>query len=262
MLARCVPPWSLLVMIAPFMAAMGAPDAGARPLAEVKSRGVLALCANPSALPYASDKPDAPGFQVEIARALAAGIGVELEIDWIVPRMRAATVDCDVLLDTIALPDIDGPRLRLSHPYQSSGVALGLARGVEGIRTFGDLKREQRVGTMVGSLASVVLGKRGLVTVPYAFEDEMVDDLAKGALQAAACSPATIAFFRHVHPDSGIALVHAYEDEPELRWNVAVGMRRADDALVDAINKALDTLIADGTLERIYAHYGVEYRKP
>jgi ABC-type amino acid transport substrate-binding protein len=237
-------------------------DAVARPLAEIKSRGAISICANPNALPHASNKPDTPGFQVEIGRALAQNMGLQLQVEWIVPRMRAATVDCDILLDTIALPEVQGPRILLSHPYQKSGVALGLAKGVDGIRGFGDLKPGQRVGVMSNSVASVILGKQGLSTVPYAFEDEMVADLAKGDLQAVACSPASVAYYMHLHPEAGLSLVHAYDNEPELRWNLALGLRRADDALAEAVNQALDHLVGDGTIKAIYAKYGVEYRHP
>jgi len=90
----------------------------------------------------------------------------------------------------------------------------------------------------------------------------MVEDLARGDLDACAVSPATIAYYIHAHPDAKLTYVHAYDSEPELRWNLAVGMRRSDPALVDAINVALDRMIADGTVERIYTRYGVDYRKP
>ena len=49
---------------------------------------------------------------------------------------------------------------------------------------------------------------------------------------------------------------------PELRWEVAVGMRNADDALVAAVNTALDRILADGTVSRIYASYGIEQSIP
>jgi len=41
-----------------------------------------------------------------------------------------------------------------------------------------------------------------------------------------------------------------------------VGLRKSDAALVDAINEILEKLIADGTLTRIYANYGLEHRLP
>jgi len=56
--------------------------------------------------------------------------------------------------------------------------------------------------------------------------------------------------------------VRAQDNEPELRWNVAVGLRRADDALLDAVNAALKALLDDGTIRTIYARYGIEHRRP
>jgi ABC-type amino acid transport substrate-binding protein len=177
--------------------------------------------------------------------------------------MRASLVDCDLLLDTIALPEIQRGPIKLSHPYQKSGVALGLRPGNEAVRGFADLAPGgPRVGVMVDSLASVILGKRGVRTVPYSFESDMVEDFARREIDACAVSPATIAYYIHAHPEAHLAYVHAYDTEPELAWNLAVGLRRSDDALLDAVNSALDKLIADGTIGRIYERYGVEYRRP
>ena len=237
--------------------------AAARTLAEVRARGVISMCANPDALPHSSNKAEFPGFQIEIGRALAQQLGFPLELYWIVPRIRASLVDCDLLLDTIADPDVQRGPIKLSHPYQKSGVALALRPGNESVHGFQDLAPgRERIGVMVNSVASVVLGKRGIRTVPYSFETDMVEDLAKGSIDACAVSPATIAYYIHAHPEAHLAYVHAYDNEPELRWNLAVGLRRSDDALVDAVNAALDRLIADGTVERIYARYGVDYRRP
>jgi polar amino acid transport system substrate-binding protein len=261
---RRKPPGSTCTLtVALFLALLLAVPLSARTLAEVRARGTISMCANPDALPHASKREDLPGFQIEIGRALAQALGMPLEIDWIIPRMRASLVDCDFLLDTIAAPDVDRGPIKLSHPYQRSGVALALRPGNEAVHGFQDLASgRQRVGVMVNSLAGAILGRRGVRTVPYSFESEMVDDLARGDLDAGAVSPATIAYYIHAHPEARLSYVHAYDSEPELRWNLAVGMRRTDDALVDAINVALDRLIADGTVERIYARYGVDYRKP
>jgi ABC-type amino acid transport substrate-binding protein len=167
-----------------------------------------------------------------------------------------------MLLDTIADNDVQRAPLRLSHPYQKSGVALAFRSGVAAARGFQDLPPGLRVGVLVNSVASKLLGLRSVRTVPYAFESDMVDDLAKGELDACAVSPASIAYFIYRHPDAGLRYVHAYDAEPELRWNLAIGLRRSDDALQDAVNASLDKMIDDGTLARVYAKYGVEYRRP
>jgi polar amino acid transport system substrate-binding protein len=239
-----------------------AEHAGARTLAEVKSLGAISMCANRDALPYASNKPETPGFQIEIGRAIAEGLGVPLNIEWIFPRRRANVVNCDMLLDNINDPEVNEGRMRLSRPYQKSGLALGLRRGAEDISDFRELKKGQKIGVMVSSYASMVLGKAGKSISPYAFQADMVEDLQKGELYGAAVSAPTMSYYILQHPDSGLRLVNAFDSVPQLTWEVAVGLRKSDAALVDAVNEILEKLIADGTLTRIYAKYGIEHRLP
>lgn len=239
-----------------------AENASARTLAEVKSLGAIFMCAGPDALPYASDKPETPGFQIELGRAIAAGLGVSLNVEWIVARRRRNLVNCDMTLDSINDPEVNEGQARLSRPYQKSGVALGLRRDAEAISDFRELKKGQKVGVMINSFASMVLGKADKTTSPYAFQADMVEDLQKGELYGAAVSAATLSYYIFQHPDSGLRLVNAFASVPELTWEVAVGLRKSDAALVDAVNEILEKLIADGTLVRIYAKYGVDYRAP
>jgi ABC-type amino acid transport substrate-binding protein len=250
------------VSFAALIALASAFSASARTLEEIKQRGIVSMCANPNALPYATEKGEPPGFQIELGRAVAKELGVSLSTEWIVPRRRASQVNCDLLFDTVNQPEVYEGKLLLTRPYQKSGVALALRADADGVASFRDLKPGQKVGVMVSSVTSMVLGKRGVTTSPYAFEQDMVEDLAKGELFGAAVSPARAAYYIKQHPESGLRLVHAYEDEPELSWTVSIGLRKADQALLDAVNSALDKLLADGTVTRIYQGYGVEHRKP
>ena len=237
--------------------------ASARTLAEVKARGTFTLCANPDSLPYASQsaKP-LPGFQVEIGQALARGLGVDFDVGWLGPAWKARLVNCDFFLDAFDDPAIHEGKLLLSKPYHKTGVALLIPSGHPEVKRFDDVPKGSKVGVMVGSLAQTRLGQRGLTTSPYSFESDMLQDVASGALFGAACSPANGAWFLLQHPDAKLELVHAYDSESELSWRVAVGMRKADADLVEAVNGALQKLMDDGTLEKIYAHYGVPYRRP
>ena len=139
---------------------------------------------------------------------------------------------------------------------------LRCGRESSGVTSFADLKKGQRVGAVVGSITSVILGRKGLPTIPFTFEDDIVEALGKGELDAALVTPATIGYYNLVHKDAPVTLVRAYESVPEFRWEVAVGMRKADDALVTAVNRALDRLIADGTIRRIYTSYEPEGAHP
>ena len=244
--------WALLV---------SAPASG-RPWPEIRTQGEISVCANPNALPYSSNRPDSPGFQLEIARALAARLGVRLRVEWIVPRMRAATVDCDLLMDTIAVPGVQPPSLKLSVPYYRGGVPLAFARGQEPAPTYRALRAGTRVGVIMNSLASLIVSRTPATMIPFGFEDDMLEAAGRGEIAAAAASAASIGYFNLRHPEARLTLMHAEDDEPELRWAVAVGMRRADDDLVQAVNGAVAALLEDGTLAAIYARYGVVHRRP
>ena len=177
--------------------------------------------------------------------------------------LQLGRIDCDVVLDAIVDQESARERhVQLSKPYQVSGVAIALRPGVSGVAGFADLKKGQRVGAMVGSLASVTLGQKGLPTIPFTFEDEMLEALGKGELDAALVTPVSIGYYNLLHKDAPVTLVRAYESQPELRWEIAVGMRKSDDALVAAVNEAIDRLLADGTVNRIYASYGIEPSPP
>jgi polar amino acid transport system substrate-binding protein len=243
------------------LALIGMP-AHARTLAEVKALGAISVCVNPDALPYSSNKPETPGFQLELAREIAGGLGLSLSVEWILPRRRANVVNCDMLLDSVNNPAMHEGRLLLSRPYQISGVALGLSRGAAPIGDYRELLPGQKVGVMVSSVASVVLGKAGKTTSPYAFQADLIADLEKGDLYAIAVSAASMSYYIRQHPDSGLQLAYAFDSEPDLRWEVSVGLRKSDRALVDAVNGVLDRVIADGTLTAIYQRYGVEHRVP
>ncbi len=250
-------------MAVAFAQCASVPDLQARPLSSIKERGRLLVCANPNALPFAAKNGERRGVQLELAQALADQLGVALEIGWVVFTNQIFAVDCDIVLDSIVDAEAQGERrVKLSRPYQQSGVALAFRAGVTPVATYAELEPGLRIGTMVSSIARVYLGKHDIATIPYAFEDEMIEALGKGEIDVAAVSPATIGFYNLTHPSAPVRATMAFAAVPELNWSVAVGMRKADDALVDSVNAALDKLLADGTVRRIYASYGIEQRAP
>jgi polar amino acid transport system substrate-binding protein len=235
----------------------------ARPLASIKERGSIMLCANPNALPYAAKNGERPGIQLELGKALADQLGVGLEVGWVVFPNQISRVDCDIVLDSIVDQEVQGGRrVKLSRPYHQSGVALAFRPGVAPVASYAELKPDLRIGAMVGSFARLYLGQHDIASIPFTFEDEMVEALGKGEIDVAAVSLTSVGFYNLSHPNAVVTATMAFAAVPELNWSVAVGMRKADDALVDRINEALAKLIADGTIHRIYASYGVDQRVP
>ena len=96
----------------------------------------------------------------------------------------------------------------------------------------------------------------------FGFEVDSLEALANHEIDAAAVTPTIAGYFNLTHPDKAVRILGLDESEANLNWNVAVGMVRPDDKLRDAIDDALERLRADGTVERIYARYGVALQSP
>ncbi len=237
-------------------------SAPARSLQLITAGGSLAVCAHPNALPYASRNGELPGLQIEIAEALAAQLGVSLTKSWVFNSYQFRRAGCDIVLDAIgdkgALAEVG---LRSSRPYHRSGVVLAL-RSDSPITSLSNLGKEQKVGVQVGSIAAMRFNTSGIGTSPFTFEDDMLEALANKEIDAAAVTPGAIGWYNLKHPDAPLKQIKPFEGDADLNWNVAVGMLSPDDKLRERIDAAIGTLLADGTLSRLYARYGMTFRPP
>jgi polar amino acid transport system substrate-binding protein len=234
----------------------------ARTLDAIRASGVLGLCAHPNSLPFASKAGDPPGFQVELGRQLARELGVSLRLDWIITQYQMRAANCDVLLDVIADREAQGEtRLRISKPYYRTGVALAVPSS-SALTSFKSLGEHTKVGVQVGSIAAMIIGQRRVPTSTFGFETDSLDAVSNHEIDAAAVTPTAASYFNLTHPDKALRILDRDEGVADLNWNVAVGMVRPDDALREAIDAALDRLRNDGTIDRIYGHYGVVLQAP
>jgi polar amino acid transport system substrate-binding protein len=233
-----------------------------RSLDTIRAVGTLGLCAHPNSLPFASKAGDPPGFQVELAQALARELGVSLKLDWIITSYQIRSADCDIMMDVIADREAQGEtNLRITKPYYRTGVALAVPMASK-LNSFASLDQHTKVGVQVGSVAAMVIDQRHVPISTFGFEADSLEALANHEIDAATVTPAVAAYYNQTHPDKTVRILPPDESEANLNWNVAVGMVRPDDRLREAIDDALARLRADGTLERIYARYGVVLQAP
>jgi polar amino acid transport system substrate-binding protein len=235
---------------------------GARTLSAVREGGEIRMCAHPNSLPFASKTANPPGFQVELGRALARQLGVSLATDWILIAYQLPRTDCDIILDTIAAPGAP-PQfgIKLSKPYYRSGVVLAVPQGSP-ISSFATLNSQTKVGVQSGSLAAMTLDRRHVPTSVFGFDEDMLDALTHHEIDAAAVSPISAGYYNIQHAGHPVVILPPDDTESDLVWNVAIGMRHPDAALMQAINAAIDRLSADGTIARIYGRYGVTLQPP
>jgi polar amino acid transport system substrate-binding protein len=251
---------AILLMIAAGLVLTNRTDA--RSLDAIRSFGTIGLCAHPNSLPFASKAANPPGFQVEMAQALARELGVSLKLDWIITQYQIRSADCDILMDIIADREAQGEtRLAISKPYYRTGVALAVPSSSK-LTSFKDLNDHTKVGVQVGSFAAMILSKRHVPTSTFGFEVDSLEALTNHEIDAAAVTPTVAAYYNLTHPDQTVRVLDLDESEPDLTWNVAIGMVRPDKELREAIDGALERLRADGRVEQIYRRYGVTLQAP
>jgi len=237
-------------------------SADARSLETVIERGALTLCASPNALPFASKTGPVPGFQIELGEKIAEQLGVKLTREWVISAIQYRRADSDLVLDVIARKDTPpAGGVKVSRPYHRSGVVLAV-RGDSPASSLASLGSDQRVGVPVGSLVSMTLAKGGTPTSPFVFEDDIVAALANREIEAAAVTPMTAGWFNLQHAEKPLRLIPAFDNDQDLNWNIAAGLLRPDDKLRQRVDAAIDALLADGSIARIYARYGIELQPP
>lgn len=234
----------------------------ARSLEMIKASGALHLCAHPNSLPYASKAGDPPGFQIELAQALAKELGVTLATEWIVVPSQVFRTECDIVLDAIADSEAQADTgLQISKPYYRTGVVLVVPRS-SAITSFAGLTERTKVGVQIGSIAAMTLNQRHVPTSTYGFEEEMLAALAAGDIDAAAVTPLSAGYYNLAHPLRAFTILPPNESEHDLIWNAAVGLRKPDGKLREAIDAGLDRLRTAGVIEAIYARYGISLLPP
>jgi len=239
-------------------------------LREVRQNGILRLCANPSALPYSNltDRGGLAGFEVELAEVLAHEMGLELGVVWVRNAGDIKKSDCDVLMGVVASAasydreGLTGPLtthlpLRFSRPYADSGVVLVISAR-SSVRRLEDL-RGQKIGVMVGTAEHEWLAKHGFRVSVFASQEDIIAAIEAGEIEVGAVNPVIVGWYRHEHPSTAVRIP---DTEPALHWSVSVGLRRADDALLAAVDAAVARVVEQRIPAQIYAKYGITYLPP
>ncbi|TMJ45950.1 MAG: transporter substrate-binding domain-containing protein [Alphaproteobacteria bacterium] len=226
--------------------------ADAASLAEVRQNGILRLCANPSALPYSNltDRGRLAGFEVELAEVLAHEMGFELGVTWVRNAGDIKNSDCDVLMDVVAS----------AASYDREGLTGPLTTHLP-LRYSEDL-HGQKIGVMVGTVEHEWLAKHGFRVSVFASQEDMIAAIEAGEIEVGATDPVIVGWYRHEHPSTAVRIPDGYEPEPALRWSVSVGLRRADDALLAAVDAAVSRVVEQRIPAEIYAKYGITYLPP
>ncbi|HEX6812772.1 MAG TPA: ABC transporter substrate-binding protein/permease [Planctomycetota bacterium] len=194
------------------------------------------------------------GFEVEIADELGKMLGIAMR------RVQAPFAnlvqtlerdDCDFAMNGLEPTDARRVQVRFTRPYYVFQQQLSVAPGTTGVRTLADLAGK-RVGALGESQShKLLLAHPGIETVVYESSTTAYEDVLNGRTVAALADLPIARGLRPLYP----RLVDVGEPFGEDYYVIAVRMDGAD--LQAVLDEAVGTLIANGTLERIYRKWNL-----
>ncbi|CAI2717200.1 ABC transporter substrate-binding protein/permease [Nitrospina watsonii] len=208
--------------------------------------------------PYVFPDPANPsqliGFEVDLADALAAELGVTARMvqnDWgsLIPALQRG--DFHMAMNGLEWTEERSRAVALTRPYYIYQQQLAVRAEDTRIETVSDLAG-MTVGTLVNSVAQSILKQTNGVTVRvYPGQVEPYRDLKLGRLDA-------------VFLDLPIAQHYAAPD-PALRFAgppvgeglYVIAVHKGDAEFVETLNAILKKLYDDGTLQSIYQKWGL-----
>lgn len=229
-------------------------------LAAVQAKGTLDVCGVDGLLPYSSSDEQIPGFEVEIARAMAAKLGVTANYVWVswdalIPALTSGR--CDAIINGMFITDARMEVIDFSDPYYASGETILVRDDNTSVNDFADIM-DLKVGALAGSVTVEMLERKGVKDIAiYPDQNTIFLELNNDRIEAAYLEAPSAAWILRSDTSLSIRIVDSYV--PDERFNAGVGLRKGDDTLVAAFNETIADLRSDGTIEAILAGYKVPF---
>lgn len=229
--------------------------AGQNSLAEIRGKGYVRVCADPANLPFSSSRGGTPGFEVELAQAVAEELGVEAQFQWILTWVRPVWElkkgNCDLFL---GLPPTarfkqSNPWIAVSRPYYTMTYAV-FTRSDAGVAGPADLTGK-RVAVDAGRPAEYYLLAKGLERGIYKRQEAVAEAVEKREAAAGLLPYPIASWFARGKPDAVVIPLR----EPSLDIDLGVATRAEETTLTAAVDRAVEHLLADGTIKNILARY-------
>ncbi|MGF6553708.1 histidine transport system substrate-binding protein [Pseudomonas sp. S30_BP2TU TE3576] len=226
---------------------------------------VLRLGVDPTYPPleYKNQDGTLTGFGVDIAEALCAEIHarcvwVESSWDGMIPALLARKFDAVASSMTVTPKRLE--QIAFTDKVSNAPARLVVRRG-SGLQPSIESLKGKRIGVEQGStqeaFAKTVWGSKGVEVLSYQNQDQVYADLVVGRLDASLQGSIQASYgFLNTEAGKDYEFSGATLDDPKF-FGVGdgIGLRKNDVELREDLNKALATILANGTYERINKKY-------
>lgn len=252
----------IAVMLAVFMLAsvmtMAASAKGSDDLLKtIQERGTIIVGLEGDWAPwsYVDENDELTGYDVEVAKAIADKLGVEIQIvpgewDGLFAGMDAGRYD--MVVNGVEVTEERADKYDFSTPYAYIRTALIVKGDNDSIKTFEDLKGKKTANSIASTYMNLA-ESYGATCYGVSTLDETLTMVLQGRVDATLNAIVSFTDYMAQHPDSNLKVVATTEEAS----NVAIPMRKGDEtaSLREAVNKVIDELREDGTLSELSTRF-------
>ena len=222
-------------------------------LSRIQERGTIVVGLEGDWAPwsYVGEDDELTGYDVEVAKAIADKLGVELQIvpgewDGLFAGMDAGRYD--LVINGVEVTEDRAEKYDFADPYAYIRTALIVRGDNDDIHTFEDLQGKKTANSIASTYMNLA-ESYGATCYGVATLDETLTMVLQGRVDATLNAIVSYTDYMSQHPDSNLKVVATTEDAS----NVAIPMRKGDDTatLREAVNQAIAELREEGTLSEL-----------
>lgn len=224
-------------------------------LDQIKADGVLKIGTEGTYAPftYHDDSGKLVGFDVEIGEAIAKQLGVKPEFvegkwDGLIAGLDAKRYD--VVINEVGITEARKEKYAFSEPYIASKAVLIVSAKNDDIKGFADLKGKKSAQSLTSNFGKLA-EQNGASLVGTDGFDQSIQLVITGRADATINDSLSYLDFKKHQPNAPVKVVAEEADAD----HSGVLIRKGDEDLVAAIDKALADIKADGTYQTISEKY-------
>ena len=224
-------------------------------LKAIQAAGVLKVGTEGTYAPftYHDESGKLTGFDVEIAEAIASKLGdkaqfIEGKWDGLIAGLDANRYD--TVINQVGITDARKQKYDFSEPYIASKAVLIVRDGDDSIKSFADLKGKKAAQSLTSNFGKLATEAGAELVGTDGFDQSIQLVLTKRADATINDSLSFLDFKKH-KPDAPVKIVAQQENADYS----GIIIRKGEPELLEAINKALADIKADGTYKKIADKY-------
>lgn len=226
-------------------------------VSEAVADGVLTVGTNAEFPPfeYVGDDGEADGFDIALIKAVGEKMGVEVQVENMEFASLVSSIGnkIDIAIAGMTVNEERKQTVDFSEPYYDAVQYVLLPEGSD-IATADDLVGKT-IGVQLGTTGDFIATDiEGTTVSSYNKGVDAVNDLVNGRVDCVIIDKNPALVFADKFKDNGIVAVDGAQFNFELE-QYAIAVPKGDTALVDAINKAIEELKADGTFDELVKTY-------